>query len=173
MFDLGSCGFSSMDITFPSFLEYTETSEKNLPHCLPWDEIAPVNYTRQTELRKHLSELQDVANKYMSQDPNFAEYVSEVEAYRKLRELNELPLEINARRDYRARDHHSVQMIRRFQPKRPKEEDDEPETLKSDEEVLMEKEQLPQEDVVLNASLMILGEAIKLNQEDAHAFSVK
>ena len=64
-------------------------------------------------------------------------------------------------------------MIRRFQPKRPKEEDDEPETLKSDEEVLMEKEQLPQEDVVLNASLMILGEAIKLNQEDAHAFSVK
>ncbi|MBR4519522.1 MAG: carboxy terminal-processing peptidase [Victivallales bacterium] len=161
------------DITFPSFLEYTETSEKNLPHCLPWDEIAPVNYTRQTELRKHLSELQDVANKYMAQDPNFAEYVSEVEAYRKLRELNELPLEINARRDYRARDHHSVQMIRRFQPKRPKEEDDEPETLKSDEEVLMEKEQLPQEDVVLNASLMILGEAIKLNQEDAHAFSVK
>ena len=161
------------DIVFPSFLEYTETSEKNLPHCLPWDEIKPVNYASQTELRKHLAELQEVANDFMAHDPGFSEYVSEVEAYRQLRELKELPLEINARRDYRSRDHHSVQMIRRFQPKRPTEEDEEPETLKSDEEVLLEKEQLPQEDVVLNASLAILGEAIKLNQEDDNAFSIK
>ena len=162
------------DIIFPSFHEYTETSEKTLPHCLPWDEIEPVKYAVQTTfLRQFLPALRDFAGQFMAQNPDFAEYAAEVKAYGQLREQNDLPLEINARRDYRAREHHSAQMIRRFQPKRSEEETEEAESLKSDEEVLLGKKRLPQEDVVLDASLAIMGKAIQLDQREGYVFSIK
>ena len=107
----------------------------------------------------------------MAQNPDFVEYIHEVEAYREYRQLDELPLEINARRAYREREQHSVQMIRRFQPQRPKEEIEEAEALKTDEEKILEKQKLPEEDVVLDATLAIMGKVIELNQEEGNAFS--
>ncbi len=160
------------DIVFPSFLEYSETSEKTLPHCLPWDEIRPVIFTIQTDLREKLPELRAFAEQYMAQSADFVEYSQEVEAYRQLREQNELPLEINARRAYREREQHCIRMIRRFQPKRPQ-QDEEAETLKSDEEKLLDLQKLPEEDVVLDAALAIMGKEIEINQEDGHAFSIE
>ena len=160
------------DIVFPSFLEYMETSEKTLPHCLPWDEIAAVRYPTLTDLRAYLPELKRVAAEYMVQNEDFAEYTREVEAYRLWREQKELPLEINARRAYRAREQHLAREIRRFRPKRTKEEVEEAETLKSDEERLLERQKLPEEDVILDATLAILGKAIEINQGEDRAFSI-
>ena len=159
------------DIVFPSFLEYMDTAEKTLPHCLPWDEIAPVVFPVVTRARSFLPELREFAEQFMAEDPDFIEYANEVEDYREYRQLGELPLEINARRSYREREQHSVKMIRRFQPKRPKEEVEEAEALKSDEEKLLDKQKLPEEDIVLDATLAIMGKAIELNQEEGNAFS--
>ena len=109
----------------------------------------------------------------MASNPDFVEFSREVEAYRQFRELRELPLEIQARRAFREREHHFAQMIRRFRPSRSKDENETAEVLKTDEERLLEREKLPEEDVVLNASLAILGKIIELNLESDHAFSIE
>ncbi|MBR6471617.1 MAG: carboxy terminal-processing peptidase [Victivallales bacterium] len=161
------------DIVFPSFLEHMETSEKTLPHCLPWDEINPVRYSRQTRLRSRLPELQAFAEEYMATNPDFVEFAREVEAYRQFREIRELPLEIQARRGYRERERRAARMIRRFRPRRGSDDEETAEVLKTDEERLLEREKLPEEDVVLDAALAILGRQIELNLESDHAFSVE
>ena len=42
---------------------------------------------------------------------------------------------------------------------------------KTDEEKILEKQKLPEEDVVLDATLAIMGKVIELNQEEGNAFS--
>ena len=153
------------DIVFPSFLEYMETSEKTLPHCLPWDEIRPAKYVHQNALDPILPLLKRYADQYMASDPLFVEYSREVDAYRQLREEQELPLEIEARRKFRGREQHAAQMIRRFRPKHNGEDDtEEPEELQDDEEKLLKQQELPEEDVVLDATLAIMGQLIHLQE---------
>ena len=158
------------DICFPSFMMASRSSEADLPHALPWDEIKPAPYTTQTELAKYLPELKAAYEEYAATNPAFQQYSQVVEEYLKMRDERRIPLEIQARRNYRDKEMQMTRKIRHYQPKRNSEEQ---ERLHDADEVLYE-DGGPRQDVILDASLAIMEKMLEINdREKSKPFSLK
>ena len=158
------------DICFPSFLMGSRSSEADLPHALPWDEIKPAPFTMQTGLAKFLPELKAAYEEYAANTPAFQQYSQLVEEYLKMRDDHRLPLEIQARRSNQDREMQLIRKIRHYQPTRNAEEQ---ERLHDATEVLYEDGE-PHQDVILDASLVIMGKMLEINdREESRPFNLK
>ncbi len=158
------------DIQFPSFLMAFKNAEGDLPHVLPWDKISPASsIPEQTRLQNYLPALQEFYEKYAKEDPAFLRYTRDVEEYAAFRRQKVLPLEITERRDYRNQEMVLARKFRHYQPERNGEER---ERLHDADEALYD-DGAPREDVVLQASMAIMGKMMALDeQEGGKAFSV-
>ncbi len=159
------------DICFPSFHMASKTSEGDLPHVLPWDEIQPAYHTSQTNLKEYLPVLKDFYGEYAQNTPAFVRYTKEVEEYLKMRDKRSLPLEINARRAYQEEETAAVRRMRHFTPDRTP-DDAEHERLHDADEKLYD-DGAPREDVIFDASLAIMGQMLRIDDETGKkAFSI-
>ncbi len=158
------------DIQFPSFLMAFKNSEGDLPHVLPWDKISPASaIPRQTRLRAYLPELREFCQGYMAEDAAFRRYVQDVEEYTAFRRQKMLPLQMEARRVYREKEMTLARKFRHYQPERNAEER---ERLHDADEALYD-DGAPREDVVLQASLAIMGKMMDIDQRESEtAFSI-
>ena len=158
------------DLQFPSFQMAFKNTEGDLPHALAWDEISPVpSVVPQTRAREFLPALQEFYREYAAGTPAFQRYSRDVEEYLEFRRIRVLPLEIQARREYRERELELARKFRHYQPERDPEER---ERLHDADEAIYD-DGAPKEDVVLEASLAIMGKMISLDQQHGRkAFSV-
>lgn len=157
------------DIQFPSFQMAFRNTEADLPHVLPWDEIAGATRVVQTRLGHFLPELQKFYKSEIATTPEFVRYAKEVEEYMVFREDRKIPLELAEREAYREREIHAARRIRHYQPNR---KGDDQERLHDADESIYD-DGAPREDVVLDASLKIMGRMIELDAEnDNKAFSL-
>lgn len=158
------------DIRFPSFNMASHSTEGDLPHVLPWDEIDVAPYTIQTGLEKYLPELQKFYAQYAENTEAFKKYSQEVKEYLALREKKSLPLEINARRAFRNQELEAVRQIRHYTPDRA---DEERERLHDEDEAIYD-DGGPRQDVIFDAALAIMGKMIEINDASpSKPFSVK
>ncbi|MCQ2396403.1 MAG: carboxy terminal-processing peptidase [Lentisphaeria bacterium] len=158
------------DICFPSVNMASRSTEGDLPHVLPWDEIEAVPYTIQTGLEKYLPELQQFLKDYAAESKDFQKYSEEVKEYLAFRDMKNLPLEINARREFRNQELEAVRQIRHYSPNRT---DEDRERLHDEDEAIYD-DGGPRQDVILDAALAIMGKMIDINEASpAKPFSVK
>lgn len=80
------------DIIFPSFINETEIGESTIPNAMLWDEIEPVAFTSQNNVKNNLSELQQKHNGRSKQNPYFV-YAKNINEYtKKYHDIKELSL---------------------------------------------------------------------------------
>ncbi|MFA4943348.1 MAG: carboxy terminal-processing peptidase [Lentisphaeria bacterium] len=81
------------DIAFPSFTDFMELGESNLPAALPWDEIAPLPLPAIAgDVRPFLPALKQRSAARLAADPEMAAYRDSVQRYGELRARKNLPL---------------------------------------------------------------------------------
>ena len=157
------------DIQFPSFQMAFRNTEADLPHVLPWDATPGATRVVQTRLSHFLPELQKFYKSEIATTPEFVRYAKEVEEYLEFREDRKNPRELAEREAYREREIHAARRIRHYQPNR---KGDDQERLHDADESIYD-DGAPREDVVLDASLKIMGRMIELDAEnDNKAFSL-
>lgn len=151
------------DVIFPSFTWLMGYGEAKMPNVLPWDEIKPcrgiLNASYVTP--EKVKALNDFAGKYMAENPDFKEYNAELERYKKFRDLESLPLEINARRQYNQEELNFLRQLRRFTPDRTNE--DQP-RLKDEDEELLEAAGKKKCDIILQAAVALFQHALTLEK---------
>jgi carboxyl-terminal processing protease len=158
------------DIILPSFLEAFKNTESDLPHVLVWDEISPVRHYRHTNLRSFLPKLQEFYQNYADTNPEFLRYARDVREYIDFRENRKLPLEFQEARKYRDQETALARKWKHYQPER---DGDKNERLHEADEAIYD-DGAPREDVVLDASLAIMGEMMRIDQaNDNNAFSIQ
>ena len=158
------------DIILPSFLEAFKNTESDLPHVLAWDEISPVRHYRHTNLKAFLPKLQEFYQSYANTNPEFLRYARDVKEYIDFRENRKLPLEFQEARKYRDQETALARKWKHYQPER---DGDKNERLHEADEAIYD-DGAPREDVVLDASLAIMGEMMRIDQaNDNNAFSIQ
>ncbi len=158
------------DLILPSFLEAFKNTESDLPHVLPWDEISPVRHYRHTNLRTFLPQLQEFYQKYADSNPAFLRYARDVKEYIDFRKNRKVPLEFQEARRYRDQETALARKWKHYQPER---DGDKNERLHEADEAIYD-DGAPREDVLLDASLAIMGEMMRIDQENnANAFSIQ
>ncbi len=158
------------DIVLPSFLEAFKNTESDLPHVLPWDEISPVRHYRHTNLKAFLPKLQEFYQNYAETNPEFLRYARDVREYVDFRKIRQLPLEVQEARQYRDQETALARKWKHYQPER---DGDKNERLHEADEAIYD-DGAPREDVVLDASLAIMGEMMRIDQaNNNNAFSIQ
>ncbi len=158
------------DIVLPSFLEAFKNTESDLPHVLPWDEISPVRHYRHTNLKAFLPKLQEFYQNYAETNPEFLRYARDVREYVDFRKIRQLPLEVQEARQYRDQETALARKWKHYQPER---DGDKNERLHEADEAIYD-DGAPREDVVLDASLALMGEMMRIDQaNNNNAFSIQ
>ncbi len=147
------------DIVFPSFAEYMDTSESTYPNVLPWDKITSANYKyfKNGRVLKYLPAMRECAQKYMAENADFVAYRNAVEEFRKQREINQIPLDLEGRRQYRNAENELLKKSQHYQPVRKSDVDEEDRYHDEDEPEWLE-DASKHEDVILDATLALMSQ---------------
>lgn len=106
------------DLIFPSFTDQMELGESNLPNCLPWDEISPIPMKTTYQGRNCLPAFRQNLQEYLDSSRLYAEYLEDLEFAAAVRANQQLPLEIEARRQYQQDEEKATDMFLKFQAQR-------------------------------------------------------
>jgi carboxyl-terminal processing protease len=136
------------DIVVPSTLDSMEIGEEFLPNALPWNTVEPSGYARDRALQPLIPELRKLSAGRLAHDPRFASHRKLLERSAERVKSKEVSLNLNARLA-EARADRDVEKLQQ----------------QEDEAVTVGKEKKKKNDVVLDETLHILADFIKI----AHA----
>jgi carboxyl-terminal processing protease len=80
------------DIVFPSFADFLDLGETELPSALSWDEIKPVPVTPGLDVRPWLPTLLQRSKARLTKDADYSELAQQVTRFGELRKIKALPL---------------------------------------------------------------------------------
>lgn len=145
------------DIVFPSFAQYMDTTESTFPNVLPWDQIAPVRYAmfNLSEVSQKLPSLRQFAQQYMERNPAFAAYAKAVEDFRRQREIRQIPMDLDCRRQYRKDENALLKKVQHYQPVR-KSDVDEKDRYRDEDDPEWLEDVSKHEDVILDATVALM-----------------
>jgi carboxyl-terminal processing protease len=70
------------NITFPSEIDPKDFGESSEPSSLPWDTISSTQYTKFGNIKKYVPELIKLHDERIKNDPEWEEYIGEVQEYK-------------------------------------------------------------------------------------------
>jgi carboxyl-terminal processing protease len=142
------------DIVVPSTLDSMEIGEEFLPHALSWTTVEPSGYARDFALQPLLPALRKMSADRLANDPRFASHRKLLERAAERAANKEVSLNLKARLA-EARADREIEKLQQ----------------QEDEEVTVGKDKKKKNDVVLNETLHILADLIKLQHNPQIAIS--
>ena len=144
------------DIVFPSFADFLDLGETELPSALPWDEIKPVPVTPGLDVRPWLPTLLQRSKARLTKDADYSELNQQVTRFGELRKIKALPLNrqkrelLQAEEDAFSKKVESLASGRRASARAKAK-------LKPGDEVVK-----PGRDIMLDESLAVIGDMLAL-----------
>ena len=135
------------DIVVPSTLDTMEVGEEFLPNALPWNTVEPSGYARDHTLQPLIPTLRKLSADRLAHDPRFANHRKLLERAVEHAQNKEVSLNLNARLA-EARSDRDIEKLQQ----------------QEDEEVTVGKEKKKRNDVVLDETLHILADLIRIEQ---------
>lgn len=80
------------DIVFPSFTDYMELGERELPTALPYDEIQPLEVSPTDDIRPFLPPIKEHSQERVNHDPQYQELEKAIRRYGELKQMKTLSL---------------------------------------------------------------------------------
>lgn len=176
------------DIEFPDFYDaYDDIGESSLDGALPWDTVRPVEYRPYYSIQAMLPLLREMHEERAENSPDFNYLLDQIERTRRYREREQLSLneaEVKAERERNRREEFEAENMRRLLKGLPLREwvdeedlneDDEADTLASNDDTLTGEEaeeaedELEEDDPLLLESGRILADFIALNNRRVSA----
>ncbi|MEQ8313850.1 MAG: carboxy terminal-processing peptidase [Gammaproteobacteria bacterium] len=176
------------DIEFPDFYDaYDDIGESSLDGALPWDTVRPVEYRPYYSIQAMLPLLREMHEERAENSPDFNYLLDQIERTRRYREREQLSLneaEVKAERERNRREEFEAENMRRLLKGLPLREwvdeedlneDDETDTLASNDDTLTGDEaeesddELEEDDPLLLESGRILADFIALNNRRVSA----
>ncbi len=142
------------DIVVPSTLDSMEVGEEFLPHALPWTTVEPSGYARDFVLQPLMPALRKLSADRLATDPRFASHRKLLERAAERAASKEVSLNLKERLA-EARADREIEKLQQ----------------QEDEEVTVGKDKKKKNDVVLNETLHILADLIKLQRNPQIAIS--
>ncbi len=133
------------DIVVPSTLDSMEVGEEFLPNALPWNTVEPSGYARDRTLQPLIPELRKRSADRLAHDPRFATHRKLLERSAERAKNKEVSLNLNARLA-EARADRDIEKLQK----------------QEEEEVTVGKEKKKKNDVVLDETLHILADLIRI-----------
>jgi carboxyl-terminal processing protease len=143
------------DIVVPSTLDTMEIGEEFLPNALPWNTVEPSGYARDHTLQPLIPALRKLSVDRLAHDPRFANHRKLLERSVERSQNKEVSLNLNARLA-EARSDRDIEKLQQ----------------QEDEEVTVGKEKKKRNDVVLDETLHILADLIRIEQSPHVAATV-
>ena len=102
------------DILLPALSDAMELGENKLPHCLPWDEIKPMQFQRQTALDALKPLLADLSKQRIAKSPEFMQIKADIAEYDAISKLKVVPLDIDRRRALEEKQEHARKILKNY-----------------------------------------------------------
>lgn len=144
------------DIVFPSFADFLDLGESQLPSALPWDEVSPVPVTPGLDVRPWLPTLLGRSKARLTKDADYLELTRQVTRFGELRKIKTIPLNrdkrerLQAEEDAFSKKVESLASGRRASARAKAK-------LKPGEEAVK-----PGRDIMLDESLAVIGDMLAL-----------
>lgn len=102
------------DIVVPALSDVMETGESSTPHCLPWDEIAPMNFERSTALDALKPILRARSEQRIAKSKEFQAIRKDIAEYAVIDKQKKMPLDIAERRSVDERLDYATKILRNY-----------------------------------------------------------
>jgi carboxyl-terminal processing protease len=159
------------DIVLPSLLDSLDIGEDKLPNALPFTKILPADYSKCWDLDKYVGQLATNSAARLEDDARYLKHIENVQGMRQISDRTEVPLERDARkalmkadREYHEldADDENVALDDSVAAQTGADAKDEKKNERSKSSRRRRNQRLTEDDIVLQESLNILSDLIRL-----------